>query len=61
MLLLSLNFIVPLCKWELLEYLVSDCISLCSLYFQGPPGPSGLQGVVGAPGPAVSMISFGHP
>ena len=25
-----------------------------SLCFQGPPGSNGLQGVVGAPGPAVS-------
>lgn len=29
-------------------------ISYC-VFFQGPPGPSGLQGVVGAPGPAVSI------
>lgn len=25
-----------------------------SIHVQGPPGPSGLQGPIGAPGPAVS-------
>lgn len=28
-----------------------------SLCLQGPPGPTGIQGVIGAPGPAVSSIS----
>lgn len=34
---------------------------LCIIWissFQGPPGPGGLQGVVGAPGPAVSTVSL---
>lgn len=30
------------------------------LCLQGPPGPTGLQGVIGAPGPAVSRIFFSN-
>lgn len=39
----------------------SKLITVPVLYqclFQGPPGSAGLQGVIGAPGPAVSLSPF---
>lgn len=40
------------CSFEL-SFLAAVATSF-SVHVQGPPGPSGLQGPIGAPGPAVS-------